>query len=59
MIAKKQAGEAVNGWQVAREIMGNYGTSYLHRAYIALIGLGANVPEDAVYPMRAINARRR
>ena len=56
MIAKKQAGEAVNGWHVAREIMGNYGTSYLQRAYIALIGLGANVPEDAVYPMSNVDS---
>ena len=56
MIAEKQTGETVNGWQVAREIMGNYGTSYLQRAYIALIGLGANVPEDAVYPMSHVDS---
>jgi hypothetical protein len=56
MIAKKQAGEAVNGWHVAREIMGNYGTSYLQRAYVALIGLGANVPEDAVYPISIVDS---
>ena len=56
MIAGKKAGEAVNGWQVAREIMGNYGTSYLQRAYVAHIGLGANVPEDAVYPMSNVDS---
>jgi len=56
MIAEKQTGEAVNGWQIAREMMGNYGTSYLQRAYIALIGLGANVPEDAVYPMSNVDS---
>ena len=38
MIAETQAGEAVNGWQIARELMSNYGTSYLRRAFIALIG---------------------
>ena len=56
MIVEKQTGEAVNGWQVARELMGNYGTSYLQRAYIALIALGANVPEDAVYPMSNVDS---
>ena len=56
MIVEKQAGEAINGWQVAREFMGNYGNSYLQRAYIALIGLGANVPEDAVYPMSNVDS---
>jgi hypothetical protein len=54
MIAGKSE-EAVNGWVVAREMMGTYGTSYLRRAYIALIGLGANVPEDAVYPMSNVD----
>jgi hypothetical protein len=56
MIAEKQTGEAVNGWLVAREIMGNYGTSYLQRAFIAFIGLGANVPEDAVYPISKVDS---
>jgi len=41
----------VNGWQVSTESMGVYGTNYLRRAIIALIGLGANLPEDAVYPI--------
>ncbi len=56
MIVGVQMGEAVNGWQTARDMMGNYGTSYLRRAYIALIGLGANVPEDAVYPMSNVDS---
>lgn len=53
MIAAKaeRSGEMVNGWQIARDGIGNYGTSYLQRANVALIGLGANVPDDAVYPM--------
>ncbi len=33
-----------------------YGTSYLRRAFIALIGLGANVAEDAVYPMSNVDS---
>ena len=51
MMADHRSGETVNGWTIARAGMGNYGTSYAIRAYVALIGLGANVPEDAVYPM--------
>lgn len=56
LIAQKQTGEFINGWGIAREVMGNYGSSYLQRAYIALIGLGANVPEDAVYPMTKVDS---
>lgn len=41
----------VNGWQIATDTMGVYGTSYLRRAIIAMIGLGANLPEDSIYPM--------
>jgi len=40
----------INGWQVATEGIGSYGTDYGFRAYIGYIGLGANLAEDAVYP---------
>lgn len=55
----ERSGEFVNGWLIAREGMGNYGTSYLQRANVALIGLGANVPDDAVYPMSFVDSERR
>jgi hypothetical protein len=45
-------GRLVNGWSVMTEAVGVYGTSYLKRAAVALMGLGANLPEDAVYPSR-------
>lgn len=39
----------VNGWGFTL-LTGLYGTEYLQRALIAAIGLGANRPQDAVYP---------
>ena len=43
--------KVVNGWQIMTDSMGVYGTFYLKRAVISLVGLGANLPEDAVYPI--------
>jgi hypothetical protein len=45
----KDAGALENGWVVATRT-GQYGTEYLQRATVAAIGLGANRPQDAVYP---------
>jgi hypothetical protein len=42
-------GMKVNGWLVNLDA-GNYGTNYLLRAGVAKFGLGANSPEEAVYP---------
>ncbi len=45
----KNAGKMANGWVFSTKT-GAYGTDYLQRALITAIGLGANRPEDAIYP---------
>ncbi len=55
MTAKMQAMKRINGWGIMLDI-GTYGTDYLTRAMIALIGIGANLPVDAVYPTAFVDA---
>jgi len=48
--------QPVDGWLSVTENIGSWGVNYLRRACIDLIGLGANLPEDAVYPVSYVDA---
>jgi len=51
----KESGQMENGWDFTTKA-GLYGTDYLQRALITAIGLGANRPQDAVYPTSEADA---
>lgn len=51
----KKASVLENGWTFSTRT-GIYGTDYLQRAFITAIGLGANRPQDAVYPTSEADA---
>src|SRR5215470_7180788 len=40
-----------NHWSMNTDTMGVYGSYYLKRAIVTQLGLGANLPEDAIYPV--------
>jgi DNA sulfur modification protein DndE len=52
---QKEAGKMVNGWIITMKT-GDYGNDYLQRAYVAAVGLGANLPADAIYPVTEIDS---
>ena len=45
-----------NGWLMNTDSIGVYGDYYLKRAIVSMVGLGANQPEDAIYPLAASDA---
>jgi hypothetical protein len=48
-------GTKANGWFYVTDTVGTYGTAYKKRAMLSLMGLGANLPEDAIYPMSFVD----
>jgi hypothetical protein len=44
----------VNGWEILTKT-GVYGTDYTNRALVTAIGLGANRPQDAIYPTSIVD----
>lgn len=46
----------INGWSILQGHIGTYGKNYLLRAAVALAGLGANLPEDAIYPKTDVDS---
>jgi hypothetical protein len=48
----------VNGWSMNADTVGVYGNYYLKRAITTQQGLGANVPQDAFYPINLYDDAR-
>jgi hypothetical protein len=55
MDEEKSAGLMVRGWVYSLKT-GVYDSNYLQRAFITAIGLGANRPQDAIYPYTTVDA---
>jgi hypothetical protein len=51
---RHQPSGLTNGWSMPRHL-GSYGTDYGLRAFVALVGLGANLSNDAVYPHTTVD----
>jgi hypothetical protein len=49
--------QAVHGWITPPAVLGRYGTAYPMRAVVAMIGLGATWPADAMYPSASVDAQ--
>ncbi|MDR7040699.1 hypothetical protein J2X36_005486, partial [Methylobacterium sp. BE186] len=54
----KATGRHVNGWTFTTD-GGDYGKDYLQRALVTAVGLGCNLPQDAVYPLTTVDAAGR
>lgn len=54
--AAKKTGEPVNGWNSLPRNLADFGTDYGTRGVVALIGFGANLAADAIYPSAFVDA---
>ena len=57
--ALKQPRALVRGWATPPANLGQYGTDYTTRAVVAMVGLGANLPADAMYPNAQVDGEGR
>lgn len=55
--ALKQPRDLVRGWSTPPANLGQFGTDYNTRAAVAKVGLGANLPADALYPSARLDAQ--
>lgn len=56
MVASAATPETENGWEVIHAGAGSYGVDYLRRARTANFALGVNRPEDAIFPLSAVDS---
>ena len=57
--AGRRYGRLVNGWSYGEKHLGNFGDDYLYRAHIALAGLAALEPAEAVYMTCSVDSEGR
>ncbi len=57
--AASSLGKQNAGWTLVLRDIGEYGDDYLRRAAVALVGFGANLPKDAIYPTAARDDRNK
>ena len=53
----KKPRQLQRGWSTPPANLGAYGTDYATRAVVAMVGLGANLPADALYPNAQVDSQ--
>lgn len=53
----KKPRQLVRGWSAPPLNLGQYGIDYATRAGVAMVGLGANLPADAIYPNAQVDGQ--
>lgn len=53
----ESASSKENGWNITRDLIGNYGTNYNFRAGVTKVGLGALPPFEAIYASASVDSK--